>query len=128
MIALDTNLWVRYLTNDDPKHAKQVVRILEEQQQVFLPKTVLLELEWVLRAVYRLRPDAIRRSLLQVLGLPNVLVEDPDQVESAFKQYERGLDFADSLHMAACAGMGFLSFDEEMIRKARRSGLDAALP
>jgi predicted nucleic-acid-binding protein len=128
MIALDTNLWVRYLTNDHPKQAMQVVRILEEQQQVFVPKTVLLELEWVLRAVYRLRRDSVRHSLLQILGLPNVLVENPEQVETAFKQYERGLDFADALHMATCVGMSFLSFDEAMIRKARRLGLDASLP
>ena len=128
MIAIDTNLWIRYLTYDDPKQAEQTIRILAEKQQVFLPKTVLLELEWVLRAVYRLQPDSIRRSLLQILGLPNVLVENPDQVETAFKHYEGGLDFADALHLAACTGMRFLSFDAAMIRKARRFGLDVCLP
>jgi predicted nucleic-acid-binding protein len=128
MIALDTNLCVRYLTNDDPAQAKQVLRILEQAEEVFLPKTVLLELEWVLRAVYELPRESVRRALLQILGLSNVSVESSQQVEMALKHYELGLDFADALHLAACGGMSFLSFDTAMLRKARRLGLDAAPP
>ncbi len=51
MRAIDINLVVRYLTGDDPKQA-QVARTIIGQEPVFVPRTVMLEVEWVLRGVY----------------------------------------------------------------------------
>jgi len=51
MIAVDTNLLVRLLTSDDPDQARRAARIMESDD-IFIPKTVMLETEWVLRHAY----------------------------------------------------------------------------
>jgi predicted nucleic-acid-binding protein len=53
MIAVDTNLLVRILTNDDPIQARRTVKILKSDE-IFIPKMVLLETEWVLRHAYEI--------------------------------------------------------------------------
>jgi predicted nucleic-acid-binding protein len=121
MIALDTNVWVRYVTNDDPFQARRAMDILAAADKVFLPKTVLLELEWVLRAAYHLPRHAILKSMLQILGLPMVRVENPEQVAQALDWFRRGIDFADALHLAGCdEAEAFVTFDEVLIRKGKR--------
>jgi len=48
MIAVDTNIVVRLLTNDDPEQAGRAAAVVKNGP-VFIPKTVVLETEWVLR-------------------------------------------------------------------------------
>lgn len=123
MIALDTNVWVRYVTNDDPAQAQQALKLLESADDVFVPRTVLLELEWVLRAVYGLSPAAVRRALLQILGLPIVRTEAAGQVAMALEHHANGMDFADALHLSASqAAEGFYTFDEDFVRKGKKAG------
>ena len=61
MIALDTNLIVRLLTNDDPHQAQKAARLID-RHRVYVPKTVLLETEWVLRYAYYLEPGTINAA------------------------------------------------------------------
>ena len=83
-------------------------------------KTTLLELEWVLRTAYELSAVAIIRTLRHILGLPNVQVEMPDQLEKVIDYYEKGLDFADALHLASSPeGVSFYTFDIAFIKRAR---------
>lgn len=120
MVTFDTNLWVRYLTNDDELQARRALELLEQTDAVFLPKTVLLELEWVLRAAYRIETPVIHRSLLQILGLPMVTAESGGQVAAALGFYAQGFDFADGLHLASGESTEALyTFDERFIRKGR---------
>ena len=91
MIAVDTNVLVRYVTNDDPVQASVAYELLKRNPEVFVAKTVVLEMEWVLRAVYELPRDAVRKALLHVLGLPNVVVEAPEQVAEALDLYGKGM-------------------------------------
>lgn len=120
MVTLDTNVWVRYLTNDDELQARKAVMLLEKSESVFLPRTVLLELEWVLRASYKLKPAAIHRSLLHVLGLPMVFAESVGQVAVALDLYTQGVDFADALHLSSNdTADAFYTFDDKFVRKAR---------
>ncbi|MBW2690423.1 MAG: type II toxin-antitoxin system VapC family toxin [Deltaproteobacteria bacterium] len=122
MVTFDTNVWVRYLTNDDELQARRAMDLLEQSDTVFLPKTVLLELEWVLRAAYQIEPAVIHRSLLQILGLPMVTVESVGQVAAALNFYTEGFDFADALHLASSdATEAIYTFDERFIRKGRDS-------
>jgi predicted nucleic-acid-binding protein len=65
--ALDTNVLVRIITNDDRAQAARAAAFLREQEQVFIPKTVMLELEWVLRSAYRIERRAIAAALRAVL-------------------------------------------------------------
>lgn len=119
MIAVDTNLLVRILTNDDPNQARRAVKILESDD-IFIPKTVLLETEWVLRHAYEIKRSKIIIGFQKLIGLPNVRVEDPDSIYQAISWYENKLDFADALHLASsgrCAS--FATFDSALIKKAQ---------
>ncbi|MDO9068980.1 MAG: type II toxin-antitoxin system VapC family toxin [Deltaproteobacteria bacterium] len=118
MVTLDTNIWIRYLTNDDELQACRAMKLLEQSDAVFLPKTVLLELEWVLRAAYRVKPAEIRQSLLHILGLPMVIAESAGQVAAALDFFSQGYDFADAIHLASSdTTQVFYTFDEQLIRK-----------
>jgi predicted nucleic-acid-binding protein len=127
MIAVDTNVLVRYLTNDDPEQARRAMAVLAEADAILVPHPVLLGLEWVLRAVYDLPAESIHKSILQVLGLANVQVEKAQQVSLALSWYERGMDFADALHLALATGADRLvTFDQRFIKTATAQGLPVA--
>jgi predicted nucleic-acid-binding protein len=129
MIALDTNVWVRYVTNDDPVQAKKALQLIGSSEDIFLPITVLLEMEWVLRAVYGLPVSSIEQALLVVLGLPNVHVTTPEQISSALSFYRGGMDFADALHLAGSANVeAFYSFDEKFAKTALKFGSNVVSP
>ncbi len=120
MIALDTNVVVRLLVDDHPEQTRRARRLLEARPVIILP-TVLLEAEWVLRGAYRLVPGAIASSFRKLLGVPGVAAENADAIAQAIDWYERGLDFADALHLAlAGEAEGLATFDARLARRAAR--------
>ena len=120
MISLDTNVLVRFITNDEPRQAKRA-RELIEGNDIFVAATVLLESEWVLRAAYGFTADQILDALRKVLGLARMQVEAADKVEKAFSWYAAGLDFADALHVAfSGSAERFATFDEKLVRRAKK--------
>jgi predicted nucleic-acid-binding protein len=126
VIALDTNVVVRFLTRDDPAQAIRA-RALIETGAAFVPRTVVLETEWVLRTIYRFERDAIAAGLMRLLRLPDVEVEDRPTVARALDWSGQGLDFADALHLASSAhAETFATFDGALQRKAR--GIVGAVP
>ena len=123
MIALDTNVLVRCLTLDDPTQVPAAKALLAHRDGVFVAKTVLLELEWVLRAAYKLPRRAIHSALGKLLGLPNLSIESPGQVSQALDGYSRGLDFADALHLfSSKADEGLFTFDARFATVATAAG------
>ena len=123
MIGVDTNVLVRYLTHDDPVRGPLAMLVLSNPEGIFVAKTVLLELEWVLRAAYRLPRPAIETALLQVVGLPNVVLDRPEHVATALDGYRQGLDFADALHYASSPCHSFRTFDTRFATRGRGLGL-----
>ena len=124
MLAIDTNLVVRYLTNDHPKQSTRA-RTLIDSQPVFVPVTVVLEVEWVLRSTYVYPAADVVRAIRSFAGLPTVTTEDRLVVARAPDLAEHGMDFADALHLckaAHCEGM--VSFDRRFVRVARAAGHD----
>lgn len=120
MRAVDTNVIVRYLTGDDPEQAQRA-RAVIGQELVFVPRTVLLEVEWVLRSAYDLPAERIIPALRALAGLPGVAIEDAALVSKAMDWAEAGMDFADALHLAAASGCdGFLTFDKRLTRSGTR--------
>ena len=125
MIAVDTNILARFYCDDpeDPEAAKQRLiakRVITESAALFIPKTVILELEWVMRGFYGLQPSDVAQALNHLLGLPQVTIENWEAVKDAVDQHRNGLDFADALHWASskhCKQL--LSFDD---RKFARRG------
>ncbi len=119
MLAADTNLVVRILTNDSPAEAKRA-NTLFASNDMLIPKTVLLEAEWVLRFSYGLDREGILRGFHGLLGLPNVTAEDEWHVADALRWYEEGLDFGDALHLASSSKAElFATFDKELAKRAR---------
>lgn len=71
MLAIDTNLIVRYLVGDDPGQAARARRLIDNND-VFVGITVLLETEWVLRSVYEFSAAQCAKALSDFAGLPRV--------------------------------------------------------
>lgn len=118
MYAVDTNVLVRLFTGDDVAQAKRAAALFKKEA-IFVPKTVLLETEWVLRRLYRLERDTVVNSFRKLGGLENVEFEQPLVVAQALKWCEDGLDFADALHLASSHSANrFATFDEQMKKNA----------
>jgi predicted nucleic acid-binding protein len=118
VIAADTNVIVRLLTGDEPKQTEQARRLFDTET-VFLPKTVLLEAEWVLRRLYRLDLAAVIRALRALVSLRTVRCEDETAVTQALAWSQEGLDFADALHLASSRAVTrFATFDHALIKLA----------
>ena len=125
MLALDTNVLARYYVHEGGVASAQeetACAVLERGSQLFVAKTVVLELEWVLRGVYGHPAKDVCRVFEHLLSLDHVTVEDRPAVESALGNLRRGLDFADALHHASSrACEAFLTFDAKgFAGKARR--------
>lgn len=119
MRAVDTNVLARYYLQDDA-HQANIARSLLEDGDLFVPKTVLLELAWVLRAVAGQPRGKVLACLKHLTTLPGITVEDRTQVDEALEVAEQGIDFADALHHAASAECdALLTFDDRAF--ARRA-------
>ncbi len=122
MLAVDTNVIIRFITRDDPAAARKA-RHLIDNEDIFVPTTVLLESEWVLRRLYAFEPRVVLEVLMSFAGLPKVTLEAPARVSRALQWAMDGMDFANALHLAAAEGCeAFASYDRDLKRKAARAG------
>ncbi|HEX4111167.1 MAG TPA: type II toxin-antitoxin system VapC family toxin [Stellaceae bacterium] len=120
MLAIDTNLVIRFLTADDPRQTVDARRLIEGHN-VFVCTTVLLEAAWVLRSIYRYPNGPLVEALRAFAGLPRVTLEDPRLIARVLDWAEAGIDFADALHLASAADCdAFVTFDRRLIETARR--------
>jgi len=120
MIAPDTNVLVRIITNDDAVQATLAADALRSKT-VFLCKTVIMELEWVLRYSYRLDRATVNQALTTLVGLENSVIEDAETVEKAIEHHARGMDLADALHLLSSHNAdAFVTFDRKMAGAASR--------
>ena len=118
MMVIDTNILVRLLVGDEPAQTERAA-VLFSKESIYIPKTVLLETEWVLRYSYQLTTSVILVAFHNVLGLAQVTVEDNSAVVTALLWYEQGMDFADSLHLASSGEAdGFATFDTRLEKYA----------
>lgn len=111
MAALDTNVLVRFLVKDDAAQAEAATRLIRREVQagrsLYVPVTVLLELEWVLRSAFSFDKQAVLAALFGLLGSFELNFESEGAVEIALAQYMRtSADFADCLHAALAAQAG----------------------
>jgi predicted nucleic-acid-binding protein len=131
VIGLDTNVLARYYIaghDVDAATTRQQLaarRLLEGNQSLYVAKTVLLELEWVMRGAYACAPTQFAGVLEHLLASPHVKVEDRISVEAALNGHRNGLDFADALHHASCRTCtAMASFDDRRFaRRANKRGL-----
>ncbi|WP_457393084.1 PIN domain-containing protein [Roseateles sp. P5_E1] len=111
MPALDTNVLVRYLVQDDAAQAAAVrqlmARLTGEGATLFVAVTVVLELEWVLRKSYGFDKDSVLHALSSLFSAAELSIESERALEVALQLYRQGpADFADCLHIALAAQAG----------------------
>ena len=128
MIAVDTNIIVRFLTRDDEQQYQKAYQIFADSEQLFIPATVILETEWVLRFSYNFPSDRIIYAMTGLLKLNNVNTENKTAVINALEWHKNGMDFADALHLACSLHTDkFVSFDKKLIKKALSLNIDMNL-
>ncbi len=118
MISVDTNIIVRLLTRDDEIQFSQAEKIFSGEQ-IFIADTVILETEWVLRFAYQFKADEISQAFTRLLGLANVHINNPEKLHRVLELYDKGLDFADAMHLAASLiHEAFFTFDKAFVHRA----------
>jgi predicted nucleic-acid-binding protein len=134
MIAVDTNVLARFYCDDpsDPEALRQrpiARRVMVESPSIYVPLSVMLELEWVMRGFYALPAGAFCAAAEHLLGMPHVTVERWEAVNDAVGLHRAGFDFADALHWACSHHCSqFLTFDDrKLVRRARRARLTPAV-
>lgn len=117
MKAADTNIIVRFLTVDDPRQSEIAADCI--RAGLFIPHSVLIETEWVLRSVYRWNPRRINAEIADLLALRSVEVDQRDALYWALDRHRHGADWADMLHLIASDGhSAFLTFESTMVKAA----------
>lgn len=130
MIALDTNILARVIATevDAGSAAKsqqlRAQNLLSSGQDMYVPITVIEELEWVLRGAYDMPRKNIAAVLDDMLSVENITIDRAAAVSQAVAWYRQGLDFSDALHLAQ-AGLcsGLATFDTRFAKASRRLGL-----
>jgi len=117
--SLDTNVLVRLIVRDDEAQAVLVARLLDRQvrrsESLWVPVTVMLELEWVLRSRYKFAKAEVIRTLSSLLTTMELVFESEGALEQALASYEEGgADFGEYLHLALAEyglALPFWTFD-----------------
>ena len=111
---------VRAIVNDDSAQSARAVALLTEAD-VYIPVTVMLELERVLRSRYAFAPKVIAQAIAKITALGNVVVGEQAAVLSAANRAAQGWDFADALHLALSEGCeDFTTLDADLAKRAAR--------
>lgn len=124
MIALDTNVLVRMLIEDDRRQA----RIIEEtivwaeknSVPVLILSEVLVETVWVLESVYQCSREEILKFLQTLIATPTFVFVDPQVVRNAIHEFKKGGDFADLFIVNQAKqhqAKKFFSFDKKLQKK-----------
>lgn len=111
MPALDTNVLVRYVVEDDAAQlaaARRLIgRCVGEGMTLFVPVTVVLELEWVLRKGFDFHKDDVLQTMSSLFSAAELSFESERALEVALQLYREGsADFADCLHIALATQAG----------------------
>ena len=94
MIAIDTNVLVRFLVEDDPEQSRRAAelfrRSVEQDLVIFVPDVVLVETVWVLERSYHMRRNEILPALRRLLAAREVSFASSDRLDRALRDWERG--------------------------------------
>lgn len=134
LVVIDTNLLVRYLTDDDHAKAKAVDALLSKagrgEIKILVPSIVIAELVWVLESFYKMESLGIAELVEAVLNTPGVEVMDKTIIKSAVKLYKvKNIDMIDAwiIEFAKEAGVGAIyTFDKKHFKDAE--GIETRTP
>jgi predicted nucleic-acid-binding protein len=125
-LAVDTNVLARALVDDGSEQAQRS-RIVLSEKEVFVPDSVLLETEWLLRSIMKLDRTHINRTFATLVASANISFSNRHGIADVIAWHAAGLDFADAMHLRASEGCdGMASFDTDFMRRAKK--LASAIP
>lgn len=125
MRGIDTNVVVRILLRDDSGQIEHVDALVAEGG-LFVSLTVLIETEWVLRAVYGLKRKRVAELITALCSIDGLIVENAEGVAWCCARHAAGADFTDMIHLLAIgSASAFMTLDKKF---ARRAGVDAPVP
>ncbi len=126
MRAIDTNVLVRALVNDNAAQSARAVALLTGHD-IFIPVTVVLELEWVLRLRYAFAPKVVAQAIEKIAALGNVVVGERAAVLAAAARAAQGWDFAAALHHALSHGCeDFSTLVANLVKRAAQATASGA--
>ncbi len=101
MRFVDTNIFIRFLTNDIPQKADACEKIfkkaIEKKESLFTTDLVIAEIVWVLESFYKLGKKDIRGKLEKILNTPNLTCPNKDLILLALTLYAKeNIDFIDA--------------------------------
>lgn len=124
MYAIDTNVLIRYVVEDDPEQAEKATEAIEQltpEKQGFISCIVLCELNWVLKTAYKISKSERVATLQKILSVPVFDIEQLDCCLKALRSYEKGkADFSDYLIQQIGEKHGYktlLTFDQKACRE-----------
>ena len=123
MIAIDTNVMIRYLVRDNPEQAEAARVLLEgltADNPGFICREVALEIVWVLERAYRFTREQIANVVMELVSTDALVIEDADDIaRSAIAYRLGGADFSDFMILAAANRVGaqpLYTFDRRFAR------------
>jgi predicted nucleic-acid-binding protein len=124
MIALDTNVLVRFLVEDDKQQSARAARVVQKasegDESLFVSDIVLCELVWVLSASYRVPRGEIAATLERLVQAKQLAFADAERVRRATDAYATGGgDFADYLireHARDAGCSAVVTFDRALLK------------
>lgn len=124
---VDTNLFIRYLTNDDPILADRVEQLLDDaatgSAQLVTTELVMAESVWVLESSYHLNHAQIAPLIRGILATPGMEVINGDLVGKALVMYElQNIDFVDAYIVALMEKQGIMdiySYDKKHLSRVK---------
>ena len=123
MVALDTNVLVRYIVQDEKiqaRKASKAIEALTAQNPAFISCIVLCEINWVLKTAYKISKTNCIEALNNIISVAVFDIENLEACLAALKQYEAGrADFSDYLIQNIAKQKGYdtvLTFDKKALK------------
>ena len=114
------------MVNDNAAQSARAVALLTEND-IYIPVTMVLELEWVLRSRYAFAPKVVAQAIEKIAALGNVVVGERSAVLAAAARAAQGWDFAGALHHALSHGCeDFSTLDADLVKRAARATASGA--
>ena len=122
---VDTNIFLRFLTDDIPKQAKLIDRLLTRVEQgeleLYTSALAIAEVVWTLESYYGLQPDDVRNKIIGILNTPGLHVENAELIAQAMGIYvDAHIDFVDAYNGLWMREQGIntaITFDTKHFRR-----------
>lgn len=133
-VFADTNLFLRYLTNDVPAQADAVEQLLQRASAgeivLVINSLVLAEIVWTLESYYGLARDGVKEKILAILNTPGLEAAEGDLLLQAISWYaDKNIDFIDAVNAAWLMAQGLTvvyTFDQKHF--SRLEGIQVQVP